>query len=815
MPCLFFAGTVFAGTRTMLSPQICISLPEFVSGFSGFSAEDFVDPAAPLGERIKTGRMVFARRQAREASAWPEFFLKYVLGRTTDELRGSMNEAIRWMNSETYAQMDNIRRLGYIEEMSRKLSPFERMLFYEGVYFTPEGSTDLGFGVHTQKYWGTLYFYEDKHFAHGAVHELKDRVELTFGDDLKRQNFSKLRHVHYYAYMRRLGNVYLRYPRKKLVIPFDQLMNKATYEDKNFLPQSLNFYLVKVGGFSPDAVPEEFWKQAVQEEYISQLKNGFHITHSDALNVIQIAGLSRDLSAEEKEYEQLALARHYKGRAISRERISSRDILRVEPGRLKKVWDEKYPLEIKDKVVTDNLGYCSGAVIAARGRLWFRRYGESPDILAALEKDLSAKDAAEIFNKDSRIVLMSTSYGAWRWYLDLVKERLIKQGVPEDNIEILNSETEPQLDGIGIYLFPEGNVVIHDKNHDAGVTETIEYSQGLENLHAPRVLSRFEVEDLAARKKEEAKILALNVQDSGPGEMSLPKKLLRVREDFSARGENREDIAAWPKFFLKEVLDPATKNLRRQMSRLIDWMESPQFRKLDDLSKLGYIESLSKDLTPFERILFYAGVYFNEPGKEDMGFGITTKKDWGTLYFYKKTLFAHSFVDKGKVLLELRFGDDLEKRNLKKIKYVHYYAYMKNLADVYAQNEGKMLVVFHAQLTALAMQTHRNFLARALNFYLLKVGGFMPEYEAPEGREREIQKQGLKDLRRGERLSFETAESIVDGSGLNRNLPLEERAYLRKAKRQNGRDKTPLYFQRISPRSFPNGMFEALVSQSI
>ena len=408
------------------------------------------------------------------------------------------------MDSEAFKGMGDIERLEYIESLSRVLSPFEKMLFYEGVYFVWPGSNYLGFNINIKQDWGILYFYGTTLFAHGLSHEWKDTIELTFGDDLKNRNLEKIKHVHFYSYMKKIVEAYTQNPDKRFIIPHDQLVGLASRTDKNFLPQALNFYLLKVGGFSPENQHLRGDEGGlVQEEWLLQFKNGFHLTYKDAMEIIGAYGLSRDIAREEKEYWHAARAQSDKDSKITEVRIASRDILLLSSGEIKKIWNEKHPVEVKDKIVLDNLGYCAGAVYSNGQKLWFRRYGESPDIMEALEKDLNEDNADEMFNKDTKVVLMSTSYGSWRWDLEDVKRELVKRGVPEQNIIMLDSKSNPSLDGISVYLFPTGQVIIHKKNHDLGVVESIEYTENLGNLHEPLIRSRFDIEDIFNLKNEQ------------------------------------------------------------------------------------------------------------------------------------------------------------------------------------------------------------------------------------------------------------------------------------------------------------------------
>lgn len=266
---------------------------------------------------------------------------------------------------------------------------------------------------------------------------------------------------------------------------------------------------------------------------------------------------------------------------------------------------------------------------------------------------------------------------------------------------------------------------------------------------------------------------------------SLSDKIKASRRVFYGQNNNSEDFSLWPKFFLKNVLNPGTDNLREVMQELIQWMDSESFKQLGDLERLGYIEDMSRKLTPFERILFYEAVYYIEPDSADQGFNVSTKRDWGVLYFYNKILFAHGAVHSGSKLLELTFGDDLARRDLPKIKHVHFYAYMKRLVDIYIGNPEKFLIITNDQLLALATYTNEDFLPQSLNFYLVKVGGFLPEYSAPDGLARELQLEYLSQLERGNKLSYDEALKIVSTFSLSRDLPLEQEQYLKQAYKQN------------------------------
>ncbi len=499
------AAPAQAGSRQMLSPGLTIGRTAFAQEFSRISGQEFIDPAASPAEKISRAREIFARKYSGQETpdAWPKFFLKYVLTPGTEELRARMSELIRWMGSAVFYNADDLDRLAYIEKLSKDLTPFEKILFYEGVYFVRPGSNNLGFGIHTKPYFATLYFYRDRQFAHGSVYDEKNMVQLTFGDDVYRSGLPRIKHVHFYAYMKRLAGTYLRNPHKEFVIPYEQLTNLAMHADENFLPRVLNIYMVKVGGFFPKFRPEEAWKRVMQDEYLSQLKSGMRIKYYDAIDIIWWSWLGRDIPQEAKEYVNRIGAEEKNIKEADHQIIRSRELLSLPADKVKKIWDEKYPVPVSDKVVMDNLGYCSGAVFASRGRVWFRRYGESPDIITAVKKDLRANNADEIFNKDTRVLLLSTSYGAWRWDLEMVKELLVKEGVPENNIEILNSETKPALDGIGVYLFPGGHTLIHLKNHDLGVFESLLYFSGLADLRSPQILDRLELKKLTAEKKQE------------------------------------------------------------------------------------------------------------------------------------------------------------------------------------------------------------------------------------------------------------------------------------------------------------------------
>jgi hypothetical protein len=522
----FRCGLTVADPEQMLSPAIMINSQTFIQNMSLISEQPFIDPLAPLADKIKDSRRVFHEQNNNneDFSLWPKFFLKNVLSSGTDNLKAIMRELIQWMDSDSFKQMGDLERLGHIEDMSRELTPFERILFYEGVYFVEPAGSDLGFNINTKRDWGVLYFYKKTLFAHGAVRYGGASLELTFGDDLARRDLLKIKHVHYYAYMKRLADVYAENPGKFLIIPNDQLLALATYTNKNFMPQSLNFYLVKVGGFMPEYEAPDGKEKQLQLEYLSQLENGLHISFKDAMQIVNAFDLNRDIPAEEEQYLNQAYKQNYPSREISNHRIRSRDILSLPKDKIKMIDDEKYPVEVKDKIVVDNLGYCSGAVFSSRGRMWFRRYGENPYIMEALEKDFGADNADEIFNNDTRVVLMSTGYGSWRWVLDDVKLRLVKAGLREENILILDSGSKPDLDGIGIYLSLDKQVIIFKKNHGQGIFEVVRFTDNLKDFHAPLILSRFDVEDLALEKQSNIPVL----KDMKTWELSLAQEVRSI-----------------------------------------------------------------------------------------------------------------------------------------------------------------------------------------------------------------------------------------------------------------------------------------------
>ena len=62
-----------------------------------------------------------------------------------------------------------------------------------------------------------------------------------------------------------------------------------------------------------------------------------------------------------------------------------------------------------------------------------------------------------------------------------MQAELIKQGVLAENIIMQSRDDEPKIEGVSVYVFPTGKVVIHKKNFNFGVTEVTTYHRYLEN----------------------------------------------------------------------------------------------------------------------------------------------------------------------------------------------------------------------------------------------------------------------------------------------------------------------------------------------
>lgn len=490
------SAVCYAELTQMLSPALQLELKGFKQGLAEISSQPAVDKESRIVDIVRELRKVYPiiASDKSSPSSWAELFLEIGLLRSTKPLRKQMQRLIHWMKTDEYLSMDDLERLAYIRRLAQDLTPFERILFYEGVHYSPE-ENDLGFGITTKRDWATLYFYGDVFFAHGGYSAKGKKIELGFGDDLTSRNRQHIPEVHYYAYMKKLMQDIIETKASRIEISAEQLIKLASRVDESFMPKSLNFYLIKVGGFIPQYKPKDSFNQQMQEEYISQMRKGDYIRYKDALTVTKRRGLVRDIAKEEKEYWEQAVAKPIEKKPLEM-RIRSRDLLAFDDQEVFKMDYLDYPVQVTDKVVVEDLGYCSGMVIASGNSLWLRRYPEESNIMDALEADINSPDSEIMFNENTKIVLLNTSYGAWKWYFEQVKEELVKKGVRAENIVMSSWDDEPQIDGVGIYLFPTGQVVAHKKNFSLGVTKIIRYQAYLENHQNPDIIDRHGVEEI-------------------------------------------------------------------------------------------------------------------------------------------------------------------------------------------------------------------------------------------------------------------------------------------------------------------------------
>ena len=132
---------------------------------------------------------------------------------------------------------------------------------------------------------------------------------------------------------------------------------------------------------------------------------------------------------------------------------------------------------------------------------------------------------------------------------------------------------------------------------------------------------------------------------------SISDRIIRTRQAYAQQSKDKDNLSLWPKFFLKHVLEPTTDTLKAQMEKLIKWMHSESFEGMGDIERLEYIEHLSGGLSPFEKMLFYEGVYFVEPGSNDLGFNINIRQDWEFFIFMDLRFLRTDHLMNGKTLL--------------------------------------------------------------------------------------------------------------------------------------------------------------------
>jgi hypothetical protein len=279
--------------------------------FSLYMTGDFKDFRAA----IQKARTLFYENgilEKESPSAWPRFFSETVLYATTENLRTVMNQLIQWMDSAAYQKVQtpgadiNLERLSFIEELSKKLTPFEKLLFYEGVYpVYGERPTDLGFNVSKDEF-GDLFSYAGELFAHGGSHSFNNSVVIDFGDDLTRLGKKDIPYVHYYVYMKKMLEDILTSEAERVYVSESKLTNLSLlYKESNFVERSLSFYLRKVGGFRPQYTENIKEGKFVRDLALKDFLEGREVTaYVASLFVKQIHQLERDLNAEAFAYTE-------------------------------------------------------------------------------------------------------------------------------------------------------------------------------------------------------------------------------------------------------------------------------------------------------------------------------------------------------------------------------------------------------------------------------------------------------------------------------------------------------------------------------
>jgi len=296
-----------------------------------------------LWKKIVGTRKAFGNYNS--AVLWPEFFaeeLKHILSRNLAE---KIDLLIAWMKSDKFtplekaidfnpvrdktppvpdgvkeqssltgfARIDNIKRLEYIEDLSRALTAFERLLFYEAVYFSKDAD-DLGFGIYSRdSLRGEEYYFNEVLFAHGkkVMHEVSP-FEVHFGDDLGIRNVPHIAHIHLYTYMRKLLSYLIEASYNRIRIPFRQFFDlykwyeddwRSRYIYNTYPGRALRFYMIKVGGFAPGYIPPRGSPaRKTQEELIAKLEGGGELLPDEVRKVIGDYGLLRDVDKEYRDY---------------------------------------------------------------------------------------------------------------------------------------------------------------------------------------------------------------------------------------------------------------------------------------------------------------------------------------------------------------------------------------------------------------------------------------------------------------------------------------------------------------------------------